>query len=329
MDINDDDGMIMPPSVALTFSYLDHPICSVPVFILVLLARHKGVSDQNDYLNALNIAPDDIANGKSYLTQESCLKFIQETITWNALVPHLSCPDYFREPIGSLWNGSVSSGNPISIHFQKIAIPKIVYRYMTFRHDRASQLLKEGKLFLPCPAMFNDPFDCSLDDATRLTFIEAAIGCFSTVPDDVLMFSHYADNHRGFSVGFDTRKLIRSITSLNRPLKADIRPVWYFPTMPRLSLKTQPALCATCKSDIWRYENEFRVFITNGSAIAPSSAFTFDRNAIVEIICGCKASDDTIATCKTLTNDLINCKRKKAIQSPNQFGVQLHEIHKI
>jgi len=329
MNVNDDDNMIMPPSVVLEFLYKDRPVCSVPTFILVMLARSEGVSNSNHYLNALDIAPDHIEGGESHLSQEACLLFLQKAIAWDTLAPHLSYPDYLHEPIGSLWTGSASGSSPLTIRFRRIAIPDVVYRYITFRHDRASQLLKDGRIFMPCPAMFNDPFDCSLDDATRLTFIEAAIGCFSTVPDDVLMFSHYADNHRGFAVGFDTRLLLRSLTNQNQPLRANIRPVWYFPSMPKLNLRTEPALCATCKSDIWRYEKEFRVFIVNdGSALAPSSLFDFDRSAIAEVIFGCRAPDETVAACKSLTDDLSACERKKAIQRPNQFGVKLHEIHR-
>lgn len=182
---------------------------------------------------------------------------------------------------------------------------------------------------MPCPAKFNDPFDCSLDEPTRLTFIECAIGCFSTIPDDVLMFSHYAKNHSGLCVGFDTRKLLDSLTTSNKPLRADLRPVWYFAKMPPLSHVTHPALCATCKHDIWSYEQEFRIFMTKGASPRPSGLFSFDRQAISEVICGCKATDDTVAVCKKLTNDLASCQQKKAFQAPNQFGVQLHTIHKV
>jgi hypothetical protein len=200
---------------------------------------------------------------------------------------------------------------------------------MRFHPERIHQLLAQGKLFMPCPATFNDPFDCSLDEPTRLTFIESAIGCFSTVPDDVLMFSHYADNHKGLCVGFDTRQLVGSLTTANTPLRADVRPVWYLPTMPKLSFVKQPALYATCKCDIWSHEHEFRVFMANGSSLVASGLFTFARSAITELICGCKATDDTVAICKALTNDLPSLKQKKALQMPNRFGVQLHEIHKI
>lgn len=200
---------------------------------------------------------------------------------------------------------------------------------MQFHPDRIHELLAKGKLFMPCPAMFNDPFDCSLDELTRLTFIESAIGSFSSKPDNVLMFSHYADNHRGICVGFDTRLLIDSLSSMNNSLRADVRPIWYLSKIPKLSLDIQPALCATYKFDIWSYEHEFRVFMAKGSSLTASGLFAFDREAIAEVIYGCQSTDNTVAVCKSLTNDLISCKHKKAFQIPNQFGVQINEIHKI
>lgn len=326
--MQENDNMIMPPSVALSFLYSDRVICSVPVFVLVILAREQGVTDEDQHLNALHIASDDIAKNEAHLTPESCITFLQQTIEWGTLAQYLTYPSYLEEGIRGLWSAGESTQGLLSIQFQQIAIPDTIYRYMQFHPDRIRQLLFDGKLFLPCPAMFNDPFDCSLDEPTKLAFIESAIGCFSTVPNDVLMFSHYADNHRGLCVGFDTRQLIASFTAKNMPLLAHIRPVRYFPTMPKFNLQAQPALIATCKCDIWTYENEFRLFIANGSSLAPSGVFNFDREVITEVIFGCKATDDTVAACKSFTNDLPSCIRKKAIQIPNKFGVHLHEIHK-
>jgi Protein of unknown function (DUF2971) len=326
--MEENDNMVMPPSVALTFLYSDHVICSVPVFVLVLLAREEGATDQNPYLNELAIAPDHIADGDSHLTTESCLTFLQQSVSWRKLAQYLACPTHLIEAVESLWVCGASTQGPLSIRFVCITRPQTVYRYMPFQPDRVSQLLTDGKLFMPCPAMFNDPFDCSLDKPTMLTFIESAVGCFSTVSNDVLMFSHYADNHRGIAVGFDTRQLVSSLTTKNTPLRAGIRPVWYFPTMPKLSLATEPALCATCKSDVWKYEKEFRVFMTKKSSLVPSGLFDFDREAITEVVCGCKAPDDTVAACKAFAYDLTNCKQKKAFRIPNQFGVQLYAINK-
>jgi hypothetical protein len=294
---------------------------------LVALIRRQSVApEDNGLLDTLENAPEHIADGQAPEPQESYVSYLRRAVPWGMLAPYLSCPPYLRDAAAAVWSRPAAQSGAFSALLQRISVPDTLYRYIRFRADWARELLSEGKLFMPCPAMFNDPFDCSLDESVRLTFIESAIGCFSTIPDDVLMFSHYADNHRGLCVGFDARRLLSSLTGRNKPLWSDLRPVWYFPVMPPLSRSSQPALCATCKHDIWAYEREFRVFIVRGSSLVPSGAFAFDREAISEVILGCKATDDTVAACKSLTDDLPSCKRLRAVQRPNQFGVQLHGI---
>jgi hypothetical protein len=313
--------------VALEFLFEGRTICSIPVFVLVLLARKQGIpAEYTEYIENLDQSPDYVAtNHYPSRPRESYINILQQTIQWQNLFPYLSCPSYLKEAIGSLWLSGKLTLGPISIQFKFIEFPETIYRYMRYRPDRIRELLKDGKLFMPCPAMFNDPFDCSLDESIRLKFIESAMGSFSISRDNVLMFSHYGDNHKGLCVGFNTEKLINSLKAMNNFTGADVRPVWYFPKMPELSLDTQPALCATCKHDIWSYEQEYRVFITQGPLVA-SGVFPFDRAAIAEVICGCKATDDTVATCKSFTNDLRFCTRRKALQVPGLFGVKLHEI---
>jgi hypothetical protein len=176
------DNIIIPPSVALTFLCSGHVICSVPVFVLVLLAEEQGVTEQNEFLNALKIAPDHISDNKAHLSQEPCITFLKETLQWGTLAKYLSCPSYLLEIIRPFWSSGASTQGPFSIRFQRVTMPANIYRYMRFHPDRIRALLAEGKLFMPCPAMFNDPFDCGFDEPTRLTFIESAIGCFSTKP---------------------------------------------------------------------------------------------------------------------------------------------------
>jgi hypothetical protein len=119
------------------------------------------------------------------------------------------------------------------------------------------------------------------------------------------------------------------MTTQNPGSRADIRPVWYFRVMPKLSITTQPALCATCKHDIWQYENEYRLFMAKGSSLMPSAVYSFDRNAIVEVIFGYRATDDSIAKAKSFTGNIPNCVNKKAVRVPNQFGVQLQIVQKL
>jgi len=323
-----DDTMIMPKSAALSFQYEGQLICNVPLFLLVHLAKNKPVTaEYSDLFNTLIIAPELIDDTEYY--RNKCVELFLSVISWEVLEPYIACPPFLKTGIKCLWTANTSESGPFRFALQFIELPRILFRYMSFNEEYIRNLLMDGKLFMPCPAMFNDPFDCSLDESIRLTFIESAIGCFSTVPDSVLMFSHYADNHRGICVGFDAQLLAQSLGIKNHPWTASIRPVWYLAKMPSLNLKTHPALCASCKDDIWCYEREFRIFMNKGSSLKPSGLFEYDRTAVSEIIYGCKTSDETVALCKSWVGDLSSVKHQKATQLPNQFGVHLHAIHKI
>ena len=84
------------------------------------------------------------------------------------------------------------------------------------------------------------------------------IACFSEKADDILMWSHYSDGHRGFYLEFDTRF---------EPFSKSL-PVKYSETLPILSPrdKTIPPLMilATTKSIGWSYEKEWRAFHEEG-----------------------------------------------------------------
>lgn len=323
--MNDNDKQRMPPSVAVAFQYDGTLICSVPIFLLRQIILKEGkICEDDRRLNMLMHGPDTIASMDSSIS-EQYLRFLQENLAWDKFSPYLSYTGHLDKEFKCLWNSLLPNRGSLSIRFHSIAFPDKIYRYFQFCECRACQLFSKGKLFLPSPNMFNDPFDCSLDGKVKKTFENSAVGCFSMTPDNVLMFSHYADNHRGFAVGFDTRCLIDSITTKYDPAEADIRPVWYFRTMPALDLKTEPALCATCKSDIWSYENEFRLFVAKNKVLEPSGTFSFDRAAIKEVIYGCRALKKTTNICKALTRDLVDCEHWDAIQTHGQFGVTLEK----
>ena len=92
--------------------------------------------------------------------------------------------------------------------------------------------------------------------------------CFSTKNDSILMWSHYADNHRGLCIGYDFNKLDSS-----ELLRSLIFPVSYIDNPANLSFLTDDEnneMCSSlvdatmvisslCKSKLWAYENEWRV----------------------------------------------------------------------
>jgi len=121
-----------------------------------------------------------------------------------------------------------------------------VYKYRGFNRDAIS-LLVDRELYFASPEQLNDPHDCQIDVTAALrealaefdlsgaspdrkaTIAAAAdelatdpeianklrkminsqsVCSFSILPDNPLMWTHYADGHRGFCLGFNPR-LIR------------------------------------------------------------------------------------------------------------------------
>ncbi|MBQ6752320.1 MAG: DUF2971 domain-containing protein [Clostridia bacterium] len=92
------------------------------------------------------------------------------------------------------------------------------------------------------------------------------IGCLTTSPTNRLMWSHYADSHKGICIEYDLSSFIAETTLL---------PVVYSSNRPQLpwkyvisltgdsTEKATKALFSTLftKDEIWQYENEWRIII--------------------------------------------------------------------
>lgn len=173
--------------------------------------------------------------------------------------------------------------------------PDFLYRYQPCSEIALSNLRRGILYFSPANA-FNDPFDCrfsfldaglSAEDLAQLKrelpiddnldneqlsaaiirysaetlsryFYDRGVCCFSAVHDNLLMWAHYAQGHRGFCLKFDTTNEVFSRVS----------PVSYSRDYPSFS----PADCLIrneyckvfdvalrTKSDSWSYEQEWRI----------------------------------------------------------------------
>ena len=179
----------MPKSFTLSFLYGGDPFCTLPIFILTTFANPNIIhSEDRSLIEMLSAAPDQI----DQFLVNMYFDLFARTIKWETIEPYISCPIYLKNALGHSWAKNEFNDGGFSFVVQAADLPSRIYRYIPFNEERVQVLLADGKLFMPCPSMFNDPFDCSFDDKHRLTFIESAIGCFSTVRDNILMFSHYA-----------------------------------------------------------------------------------------------------------------------------------------
>lgn len=111
--------------------------------------------------------------------------------------------------------------------------------------------------------------------------------CFCERGDDIRMWSHYANGHRGFCLKFRTEGLERN--------KLNLGSVAYVPNYPRTDLKDMDDekllnSVVFAKSDDWEYELEWRN-IMHSDVIGSDGRQRFDPDCLVGVIFGCVISD--------------------------------------
>ncbi len=115
------------------------------------------------------------------------------------------------------------------------------------------------------------------------------IGVFSLTAnlDSILSWSHYADSHRGFCVGFHTLSLQAYLKSCGSFL--DLRPVDYTKEYPLINAyKTSEEEITNkivwTKSKEWEYEHEYRVLWLNGT----NKPLRIPDGIIRRVVLGCQ-----------------------------------------
>jgi hypothetical protein len=142
----------------------------------------------------------------------------------------------------------------------------------------------------------------ALRDHCAHYFRNCGIFCASRTPSNLLMWSHYAEQHRGAVLGFKA--------DLERDsMLAKIEPVTYGDERPFLldepGLMSSPTLESSSKSNRrvyltkskeWSYEEELRLVIP--AEVKPGEPASFNRyypHELVELFLGCRMSEETRA----------------------------------
>ena len=126
--------------------------------------------------------------------------------------------------------------------------------------------------------------------------------CFSEINNDILMWSHYSDGHKGFCLKFDTS--YAPFRYHDTTLDAISICVDYKKFFPELSLKEineQNGYVQTLfpfaqrKWENWGYEKEWRILSTRGDL-----TYAYDQSALCAIYLGCKTSVEDEMTIKEI-----------------------------
>lgn len=144
------------------------------------------------------------------------------------------------------------------------------------------------------------------------------VACFSKNNDNLLLWSHYADSHKGICVKFDVTKSLDFFENMNL-----VRYSKEYAITDYINNKTDIIEKGILmKSKDWEYEEEVRVWHEG------SKSYPINREAIQEVIFGLNISDNEI---ETYINLFVNSgynylKLKKAILNPSEFKIDFLDI---
>lgn len=133
----------------------------------------------------------------------------------------------------------------------------------------------------------------------KLRYERFGLFCASAVPDDLLMWAHYADNHQGVVLGLSKTVLVRTaqgmamrhgriMEALEVKYSGDLvrYPFYSRITMERRKQYLQSVIGT--KSDHWAYEREFRLVLWNRT----NAVVECGADLVTEVILGCRVTDE-------------------------------------
>ncbi len=163
-----------------------------------------------------------------------------------------------------------------------------------------------------------DRFHQLVNDNVRKVLERRGIVCFSRVNDNVLLWSHYSDYHKGCVLTFDVLNDPGFfIFPLNVIYQAD------YPDYNHIADSSDPVTpLIRTKSCDWKYEDEVRV-VKNSTG--PHS---FKKESLVEIIFGWRTPNTEIARIQKLAKDngYNHLVFKQARLRKRQFGLEIVAI---
>jgi Protein of unknown function (DUF2971) len=170
-------------------------------------------------------------------------------------------------------------------------INQIIEGHIARTHPGAGYFLRQA-LIKQLTERMKDPV--AHDDAMRQwmnrLISKMRVFCICPEPDNILLWSHYGNNHTGFAIGFDAMKLHALWKSSGGFLMGHVAYAPEYPILlPPVSLNKNIinsdiiTSILNIKSDIWAYEKEIRMTMFDGP-----QKVSFTSTLISEVVLGCK-----------------------------------------
>lgn len=223
-------------------------------------------------------------------------------------------------------------------------LPKVIYKYTRIDQYLYESLLN-GDLWFSAPSEFNDPFDSNIpwseyysyqernkfrrsiekdaiNENAYLDFFEKydkcrngkSVCCFSSVRDNLILWSHYSDKHKGVLLVFDVKELKKEFQTIKK--------VEYNNDLLAVDTNANPESIFEKylfkKSVDWKLEKEIRILNEK------QGSYKFPKNALLEICFGMKCPRAQTQIVIELTKDrgYKNIAYNEVIPARNKYGLK-------
>lgn len=140
--------------------------------------------------------------------------------------------------------------------------------------------------------------------------------CMTTKPNNLLMWAHYADGHKGVCLKFD---ILKDLDSFLVPVKVDYNSKYI--DFDCLSSNLLDVLRR--KSPDWEYEDEYRIIKTDHQGL-----WKIKQESLVEIIFGCRTSAEEKESIKSLASSsgFLNISYFEVKEKKGSYGLDIVKI---
>ena len=158
------------------------------------------------------------------------------------------------------------------------------------------QILKEAKSWMRKGLLTKEKqIESNERNFKNLTSKQIGILSLTKVKSPILLWSHYANYHQGYCIGYDKVSLENYLVEFfNKP---KLVPFWFdvkyqkdYPIIvpgDKLSTEDYMTVPFKTKSDVWEYESEYRIMLLGDTSIM----ITIPDYLITEITLGCKINE--------------------------------------
>lgn len=175
---------------------------------------------------------------------------------------------------------------------------------------------------------FSEPVNFCPDTFAEIAAKHVGIICFSQTPDNILMWSHYADSHRGMVIEFDETTFGKNLTAVeyenDRAIYSPVFDVGGFEHLVRVTKR---------KSEQWSYEKEVRLIVpwnlTKERCLATGDVIrtlSMPPSSVLRVMVGCMAGQQTVSDVK----EILSADRFKHVKllrmKRNLKEFQLHAV---